>query len=82
MSIRRITISVPAKLAARLKKAAGRGSVSAWVTALIEERLDDEELERLWQEWYASVHPSRADVRRADAILRKLGKASRRKKAA
>jgi hypothetical protein len=81
MSIRRITISVPAEVAARIKKAAGRTPVSAWVTGLIEERLDDSELERLWQGFYRSVRPRREDVRRADSIFRRLMKARRQRAA-
>jgi hypothetical protein len=77
MSIRRITISVPVAIAARIKKAAGRTPVSAWVTGLIEERLDDSELERLWQAFYRSVRPRREDVRRADSIFRRLMKPRR-----
>jgi hypothetical protein len=82
MSIERITISVPTKLAVRIKSAAGDTPVSAWVTGVIEERLDDTELERLWEEFYRSVRPRRADARRADAIFRKLTKRPRRKSAA
>lgn len=82
MSIRRITISVPAEIAVRIKKAAGRTPVSAWVTSVIEERLDDAELERLWQEFYRSVRPRGADARRADAMFKRLTKTSGRKSAA
>jgi hypothetical protein len=82
MSIRRITISVPVEVAARIKKAAGKTAVSAWVTGVVEDRLDDAELEKLWQEFYQSVRPRREDVRRADAILRRLTKPSRRERAA
>jgi hypothetical protein len=82
MSIERITISVPSQVAARIKKAAGKRAVSAWVTSLIEERLDDAELERLWREFYRSVNPSRSDRKRADAIFRRLVKPSRRRKSA
>jgi hypothetical protein len=82
MSIRRITISVPAATAARIKKAAGGASVSAWVTGLIEERLDDAELERLWREFYASVAPRKADVSRANAMHKRLTRSSGRKSAA
>jgi hypothetical protein len=81
MSTRRITISVPTKVAARMKKAAGDASVSAWVTGLIEERLNDAELERQWNEFYKSIHFRPEDVRRAEAILRGLRK-PRRKRAA
>jgi hypothetical protein len=82
MAIKRITISVPGEIAARIKKAAGRTPVSAWVTSVIEERLDDAELDRLWQEFYRSVRPRRTDVRRADTIFRRLMKPSRRERAA
>jgi hypothetical protein len=81
MSIRRITISVPVEVARRVKKAAGGTSVSAWVTGLIEEHLEDRELERLWQEFYRSVAPKAGDVRQANALFRRLTK-RRRKSAA
>jgi hypothetical protein len=82
MAIRRITISVPAEVAARIKKAAGKTPVSAWVTGLIEERLDDSELERLWHAFYRSVRPRSEDVRRADSMFRRLMKPPRRERAA
>jgi len=68
MTIRRITISVPVEVARRVKKAAGTASVSAWVTGLIEEHLEDRELDRLWQEFYRTVRPKPEDVRRANAM--------------
>jgi hypothetical protein len=61
MSVRRLTLSVPK----RIEKAAGATPVSAWVTQLIEEHLDDLELERRWREFYRDVAPSREDARRA-----------------
>ena len=82
MSIRRVTVSVPTEIARRMKQAAGEGSVSAWVTGLIEERLDDAALERAWDAFYRSVRPRAADVRRADLIFRRLTRPSRRKSAA
>ncbi|HEX3772947.1 MAG TPA: hypothetical protein VHV51_00715 [Polyangiaceae bacterium] len=82
MSIRRITISVPKETAARIKKAAGKAPVSSWVTGLIEERLEDDELERKWQEFYAAVNPTRKDVKRAEAIFERLSKPRRRSGAA
>ena len=78
MSIRRITISVPAAVATRIQRAAGGASVSAWVTGVIEEHLDDAELERMWQEFYRSVRPRREDVRRADAIFKRLVRRGRK----
>lgn len=82
MAIRRITISIPEDTASRLKKAAGETPVSSWVTELIEERLDDAELERKWQEFYRAVNPSRKDVKRAEALHGRLTKTRRRRGAA
>jgi hypothetical protein len=82
MTIRRITISVPAAVARRVKKAAGGRSVSAWVTGLIEENLGDAELERLWEDFYRSVAPGSEAVRRADAMFDELTKPKRRRRAA
>jgi hypothetical protein len=82
MSIRRITISVPAATAARIKRAAGHTPVSAWVTGLIEERLDDLELDRLWHDFYRSVAPRRTDARRAGALFKRLTRPAGRKSAA
>jgi hypothetical protein len=82
MSIRRITISVPEETASRIKKAAKGMPVSSWVTDLIEEHLDDTELERQWQEFYAAVNPSRKDVKRAEAVHARLTRGRRRKGAA
>jgi hypothetical protein len=78
MSIKRITISVPSAVATRIKKAAGRVPVSAWVTEVIEERLDDAELERQWQRFYAEVQPKAADVRRASTMLRRMTRRPKR----
>lgn len=81
MSIKRITISVPAAVAAKIKRAAGTTPVSAWVTDVIEDRLETAALERLWEEFYRGVAPRPSDVRRAEAIFRRLTKADRRKAA-
>jgi hypothetical protein len=82
MAIRRITISVPDETASRIKKAAGQVPVSSWVTDVIEEHLDDAELERKWQEFYASVNPSRKERKGAEALHARLSKARRRRGAA
>ena len=82
MTIRRITISVPERVAERIKKAAGGKPVSTWVTDLVEEHLDDAELERQWEEFYRDVAPKREDIRRADALFKRLTKPSRRRRAA
>lgn len=82
MTIRRITISVPEQVAGRIKQAAGDKPVSAWVTDLIAEHLDDGELERLWKAFYRDVAPTRAEIRRADQMFNRLMRGSRRRGAA
>jgi hypothetical protein len=82
MSIKRITISVSSDVAGRIRKAAGKTPVSAWVSDVLEERLDDTELERQWQQFYQDVKPSRQDVRRAETTLKRLTKRPARRGAA
>lgn len=82
MSIKRITISVPTETARRIKKAAGPRPVSAWLTDVVEEHLDEAELERQWQAFYADVAPSRAAQREAEAMYRRLVPPGRRRGAA
>ena len=82
MTIRRITISVPEQVAGRIKNAAGDQAVSAWVTDLIAEHLDDTELERQWREFYRDVAPKRAEIRRADQMFTRLTRRGRRQGAA
>lgn len=82
MSIKRITISVPETVAGKIKKAAGTTPVSQWITDVIEDRLDDAELDRLWQEFYQSVGPSRADSKRARALFKRLAQQVPRGRAA
>ena len=82
MGIKRITISVPAEVAARIKKAAGGTPISAWVTDRIEEHLEDAELDRMWTEFYEDVAPTREDTRAAAAIFKRLAKPPRRRGAA
>ena len=78
MNIKRITISVPNDTAARIKKAASGMSVSAWVTDIIEQRFEDAELDRLWQDFYKAVQPRRTDIREANALFSRLTKRRRR----
>lgn len=79
MAIRRITISVPENVVARIKKAAGTTPVSSWVTQLVEEHLDEVELDRQWQEFCRDVAPTREQSRRAEAKLKRLVGSRRRK---
>lgn len=78
MTIRRITISVQDSVAKRIKKAAGSKPVSAWVTEVIEEHLDDQELERRWEAFYAEVAPGARDMRKARSLLNAITKSAGR----
>ena len=80
MTIKRITISVPSEVAARIKKAAGKTPVSAWVTDVIEEHLDDAELERAWEAFYRDVSPSKGAQRWATGVVQKLKRNSEPRK--
>jgi hypothetical protein len=82
MSIKRITISVSSDLAGRIRNAADKTPVSACVSDIIEDRLNDTELERQWQQFYQDLNPSRQDVRRAETILKRLTKRPARRGAA
>ena len=82
MSTRRITISVPVDVARRMKRAAASKSVRAWVTEVIEDRLDDAALEQAWADFYRDVAPSAEDVRRADAVFKSLVRPAQRKSVA
>ena len=82
MAIKRITISVPEEVAKRIEKAAGKAPVSAWLTELVDEHLNDAELERQWADFVRDVAPTAADVRRAEAMLGRLVKPPRKRGAA
>jgi hypothetical protein len=83
MAIERITISVPKETAAKIRKAAGDQPVSAWLTNLVEEHLEDDELERLWQEFVRDVGPpTAAEKKRVDGIMKRITKPRRRRRAA
>jgi hypothetical protein len=82
MAIKRITISVPEDVAARIKKAAGPTPISTWVTDRIEEHLDDTELDRLWTDFYRDVSPTREDTRRAATIFKRVTRSPRGRRVA
>ncbi len=73
-------MSVPEELAARIKKAAGEGTVSGWVVKVIEEYLaEDAELERQFVEWL-DAHPVDEETkRRVDEDIEKALGPRRRK---
>jgi hypothetical protein len=72
MSVKRITISVPVATAKRIKRAAGKVPVSAWVTKKIEEQLQQQELDALFEKFYEDVNPSPESVREADLLFERL----------
>lgn len=67
MSIKRITVSVPRELASKVKKAAGKATVSAFVAAVLEERIENERLEREWQRYAADLRAAATGAERAEA---------------
>lgn len=56
--------------------------VSAWVSDVIEDRLETDELERLWEAFCKEVAPTRQEERRAAAMFKRLVKKPRGRKAA
>jgi hypothetical protein len=82
MTITRVTISMPSDLARKVKKAAGKKPVSAWLTELVEERLSEDALEALWKEHFHDVAMSAAERRAGDALFERTTKPRRRKRAA
>lgn len=70
MTIKRITISVPAELADRIKEAAGETPVSQWIVSAAANRLaEDEDLERQWDEFYRGLPPDPESRSRAREIV-------------
>jgi hypothetical protein len=78
MSTRCITLRVAEEQALCRRDPAGDSSFPAWVTGASEAELENVEAERVWREFYASVAPSRAEVRRGDTLYQRLTRPSRR----
>jgi hypothetical protein len=80
MASKRITVSVPAELAGRIKRAAGRRSVSEWVASAAVRALEEEDLKRQFLEFCDSVDAAPAEERRAQASFEQItrGKPTRR----
>jgi hypothetical protein len=72
MAIKRVTVSVPEDLAARISTAAGGRSVSAYIAKVLGEHLETNELERLWREYVGEVGISADDIAAADDVLDEL----------
>lgn len=81
MSTRRITVSVPTDVAARVRRAAGaKGSISAWVTAAVERTLADEDVTARFLAFCDGVKASPEEERRAEASFARIvaGKKTRK----
>lgn len=68
MATKRITVSMPAGVASRIKRAAGtRQSVSEWVTHAVTRTLEEEDLKRRFLEFCDDVKATPAEEKRAEA---------------
>lgn len=67
MATKRITVSVPAEVATRIKRASGQShSVSEWVTNAVIRSLAEEDLTRRFLEFCDGVSASSSDEKRAE----------------
>ena len=82
MTIRRVTISMPEKLARKVKKAAGKKPVSAWISEILEREVDEAELERLWKQHFVDVPMTAEERRRGDELFEQTTRPRRRRRAA
>lgn len=81
MTITRVTISMPKELAAKVKKAAGKKPVSAWLTEMVQDRLGEQDLERVWNEYFAEMTFTKRETRDARDRLDRLTKRKRKRAA-
>ena len=73
MARKRITVSVPAEIASRIKRAAGRmRSVSEWVTTAVTRTLEEEDLARRFLEFCDGVNATRAEEKQAKASFDRI----------
>lgn len=83
MATKRITVSVPAEIATRIKQAAGRSrSVSEWVTNAVTRTLEEEDLKRRFLEYCDSVKATPEQERQAKASFDRITQSKRGKSAA
>ena len=79
MATKRITVSVPVEVAARIKQAAGaRHSVSEWVTNAVKRTLAEEDLERRFLDFCDAVPATRAEEAQAKASFDTITRAAKR----
>jgi hypothetical protein len=81
MPITRVTISMPSELARKVKKAAGKKPVSAWLTELVDEHLSAQDLEGAWERYIADMAFTQRETEHARARLDRLLKRRRRRAA-
>lgn len=73
MATKRITVSVPAEIATRIKRAAGRShSVSEWVTSAVTRTLEEQDVRRRFLEFCDSVKATPAQETQAKASFDRI----------
>jgi Arc/MetJ-type ribon-helix-helix transcriptional regulator len=79
MATKRITVSVPAEVATRIKRAAGQSrSVSEWVTNAVTRTLEEEDLARRFLEFCDGVKASASEDKRAKESFDRIAQRTRR----
>lgn len=79
MATKRITVSVPAEVASRIKRAAGQShSVSEWVTNAVTRTLEEEDLTRRFLEFCDGVKASPSEEKRAKQSFDRIAQRTRR----
>ena len=73
MPTKRITVSVPVEVAARIKRAAaGRRSVSEWVTAAVTQQLEADDSRRRFLEFCDATSATAGEQARAIASFERI----------
>lgn len=73
MATKRITVSVPAEVATRIKRASAQShSVSEWVTNAVIRALEEEDLTRRFLEFCDGVKASSSDEKRAEKSFERI----------
>jgi len=91
MAAKRITVSLPPEVAARIERAVGRGSVSEWMTKAALQALEADHARARLLEWCATIPTTPEDEQWAQDVYERIvgrppksakRKAERRKKVA
>lgn len=79
MATKRITVSVPAEVATRIKRAAAQSrSLSEWVTNAVTRTLEEEDLTRRFLEFCDGVRASSSDEKRAKESFDRIAQRQKR----